>query len=286
MIITPLRYPGGKAKALKMILPLVPKYSEFREPFLGGGSVFIALKQLFPEKKYWINDLSNDLYHFWINLGVKPEQLIASIQKIKETEKDGRRLHKQLVNINPKASLEKAVRFFILNRITFSGTIEAGGYSQGAFEARFTQSSIDRLEPVSSILKDTKITNLDYEELINKQGENVFIFLDPPYLSATKSRLYGKNGNLHTTFDHKRFAEVMKKTKHKWMITYDDCPEVRNLFSFANIISWEFQYGMNNYKQKTAAKGKEVIITNYKPEKSIKQPTFFDLLISKPSLQL
>lgn len=263
MIITPLRYPGGKAKAIKKIIPLVPEFSEFREPFLGGASVFLALKQKYPDKKYWINDLNNDLYHFWVNLKDNHKKLIEGVQKIKDTEKNGRSLHKDFVKNNPKSSLGKAIRFFVLNRITFSGTIEAGGYSQGAFDARFTQSSIERLKPVHSILNNTKITDLDYEELIKKEGENVFIFLDPPYLSATKSRLYGKNGNLHTAFDHERFAKVMKKTKHKWMITYDDCPEIRKLFSYANIISWQFQYGMNNYKQDTAAKGKELIITNY-----------------------
>lgn len=263
MITTPLRYPGGKAKAVKKILPLVPDFSEFREPFLGGASVFLALKQKYPNKKFWVNDLNNDLYSFWVTLKDDCKKLVKGTQEVKDTEKNGKLLHKKLVEDSPTSRLKKAIRFFVLNRITFSGTIEAGGYSQGAFEGRFTQSSIERLTPVSSILDNTLITNLDYEELINKDGENVFIFLDPPYLSATKSRLYGKNGNLHTGFDHKRFAEVMKRTNHKWMITYDDCPEVRELFSFANIISWEFQYGMNNYKQETAAKGKELIITNY-----------------------
>ncbi len=264
MFTTPLRYPGGKAKALKKILPLVPNFEEFREPFLGGGSVFIALKQTYPNKKFWINDLNNDLYSFWVELRDNSKKLIKEIQKIKDNEKDGRLLHKNFVKNIPKNLLDKATRFFVLNRITFSGTIDSGGYSQGAFEARFTQSSIERLKPFSEILSNTKITDFDYEKLIKKEGKNVFIFLDPPYLSATESKLYGKKGDLHKGFDHYRFAEIMKKSKHKWMITYDDCPEVRKLFSFANIISWEFQYGMNNYKQKTAAKGKELIITNYK----------------------
>ncbi len=89
------------------------------------------------------------------------------------------------------------------------------------------------------------------------------MFLDPPYFSTTKSKLYGKKGDLHINFDHARFAKVMKNVKHKWLITYDDCPEVRDLFSFAHIKTFELQYGMNNYKQKTAGKGKEIIITNY-----------------------
>lgn len=260
---TPLRYPGGKSKALKMILPLVPKFKEFREPFLGGGSVFIALKQLYPQNKYWVNDLNNDLFCFWKVLRDNPDVLIEKIQKIKDTEQSGRVLHKRLIATISKNDIEKAVRFFVLNRITFSGTIEAGGYSEGAFNARFTQSSIDRLRDFVEVMEKTKISDLDYEKIVNEPGDDVFIFLDPPYLTATKSRLYGKNGNLHTSFDHKRFADVMKKCKHKWMITYDDCDEVRKLFSFANIVGWELQYGMNNYKQDKAEKGKEIIITNY-----------------------
>src|SRR3989344_2449054 len=125
-IKTPLRYPGGKSKALKKILPLLPKFSGFREPFVGGGSVFIALKQLFPEKAFWINDINNDLYHFWKSLRDEPEKLLAKIQKVKDTEKNGRELQKKLITTSPNEKLEKAARFFVLNRITFSGTIEAG----------------------------------------------------------------------------------------------------------------------------------------------------------------
>ena len=50
---------------------------------------------------------------------------------------------------------------------------------------------------------------------------------------------------------------------YKWLITYDNSPEVIDLFDFANIYEWELQYGMNNYKQKTAAKGRELFISNY-----------------------
>jgi DNA adenine methylase len=75
--------------------------------------------------------------------------------------------------------------------------------------------------------------------------------------------LYGKRGEIHTAFDHERFADEMKSCTHRWLITYDDSEAVRDLFSFADIVEWELQYGMNNYKQKTAAKGKELFIKNY-----------------------
>ena len=99
---------------------------------------------------------------------------------------------------------------------------------------RFTESSIERVKSLSNILVNTKISNFDYEEVISTDGEDVFLFLDPPYYSATKSALYGKNGTLHKIFDHERFANVMKRTNHKWLITYDDSEYIRNLFSFAN----------------------------------------------------
>ncbi len=163
---TPLRYPGGKAKALKTILPLVPTFSEFREPFIGGGSVFLALRQQHPNASFWISDLNAELYHFWLYLRDCPEALVEGVQQQKDTVTDGRTLHRSLVDNVPDAPLHRAIRFFLLNRITFSGTVEAGGYSQGAFEKRFTQSSIGRLRRVAPLLEGTKITNLDYEEVV------------------------------------------------------------------------------------------------------------------------
>jgi len=104
---------------------------------------------------------------------------------------------------------------------------------------------------------------VDYEELLKKEGENVFVFLDPPYFSATKSALYGKNGHLHKSFDHKRFAENMKNCRHKWLITYDDSEYVRHLFSFAHITPWNLTYGMRNITEQSDQIGKELFISNY-----------------------
>ena len=64
-IKTPLRYPGGKSKVSDYIVSLFPDYSEYREPFLGGGSVFLTALQNNPHAIYKINDLYTDLYSFW-----------------------------------------------------------------------------------------------------------------------------------------------------------------------------------------------------------------------------
>jgi DNA adenine methylase len=161
------------------------------------------------------------------------------------------------------SGIERAAAFFILNRITFSGTSLSGGYSQQAFEKRFTESSIKRFTDIVPLMNMTNITNLDYSKLLEEDGENVFIFMDPPYHSATKSALYGKNGELHIGFDHERFAEEVKKCKHKWMITYDDCEYTRELFKDYQITPFELMYGMRNVSKGNEMKGKEILITNY-----------------------
>jgi DNA adenine methylase len=265
-IKSPLRYPGGKSKALGQIMPHVqPNFTEYREPFVGGGSVFLGIKQSNNSiESYWINDLNHDLYCFWQNARDDIEALVEKVTEIKRKYTNGRELFEHFTRADLRLNeFDRAVRFFVLNRITFSGTVDSGGYSQQAFERRFTDSSISRLRMLAPLLDSVQITNQDYAELLFQEGDGVFVFLDPPYFNATKSRLYGVRGGLHTSFDHERFAANMQQCPHKWLITYDDSPEIRKLFSFANIVEWTLQYGMNNYKQEFAAKGKELMIKNY-----------------------
>ena len=271
---SPLRYPGGKSRALKQILPLIPvNILEFREPFVGGGSVFFGIRSLFQNriKSYWINDLNYDLYCFWKQVRDNAPALVKTLTETRATATDGRALFEKLTKLKDRLNqnrdllceFQRAVRFFVLNRITFSGIVDSGGYSQSAYEKRFTDSSIERVKSIYPYLSGVKITNGDYAEALFHEGEDVFIFLDPPYWKATESKLYGVRGKLHTAFDHGQFAENMRECPHKWLITYDDSPVIRELFAFADIQEWTLQYGMNNYRKESAAKGKELFIKNY-----------------------
>ena len=267
MIKSPLRYPGGKSRAIERLKELTPKeFEEYREPFVGGGSFFIYLKQQYPHLKFWINDLNPELYYFWKYAQIDSEKLAKELRKIRTETTDGQGLFNKLLSLDVihLQEFERAVRFFVLNRITFSGVVESGGYSQQAFDGRFTDSSIERVAQLANILQDVRITNLDYREILSESSSGVFTFLDPPYFKATKSKLYGKNGILHTEFNHDEFALEMKKHNDSWLITYDDSHEIRRNFEFANIYEWELQYGMNNYKQGKAEKGRELFISNYR----------------------
>ena len=123
MIKSPLRYPGGKSRAIGQIGKYLPNnFSEYREPFVGGGSLFIHLKQKYPYLKIWINDLNPELYFFWKIAQSDLEKLVKEAFYIKNNHQDGKKLFTELININVNqiSDFDRAVRFFILNRITFS----------------------------------------------------------------------------------------------------------------------------------------------------------------------
>ena len=152
---SPLRYPGGKQKAIPQIAHYLPQtFKEFREPFVGGGSVLFYILQQQPELPCWINDFNQESYYFWLHVKTNLPELVEQVSQIKREAKDGRALfdHLASANTNTLSPSQRAVRFFVLNRITFSGTIESGGYSQASFEGRFTESSIQRLSALQGCL--------------------------------------------------------------------------------------------------------------------------------------
>ena len=114
-----------------------------------------------------------------------------------------------------------ATAFYILNRSSFGGFTEQGknSFIRDAYKNTiFSQSKIKKLANISKIMQPWKITNQDYRVLMDEPGEDVFVFLDPPYM--IKDFLYGKDKEMHTSFSHDDFIEACKRCKHHWQITY------------------------------------------------------------------
>lgn len=265
MIKSPLRYPGGKSRAINYLTEFIPDFHELREPFFGGGSLTIHFAQKKKKRKYLASELNFELFCFWDILKTRPLELVENVQKIYNEWDNGKELFKTIMarRNDELTKMQRAVDFYVLNRITFSGVVDSGGYSEGAFQKRFTQSSINRLLSTTQVIQNIEFYYEDYNYLLSLPGENVFIFLDPPYFKAQKSKLYGKKGNLHLEFDHINFYENLKKCNHSWMITYDNSDYIKELFKEFFIEEWQLQYGMNNYKRSYAEKGKELLIANY-----------------------
>jgi len=114
-INSPFRYAGGKFYARKLILNFIPKHSNYLEPFAGGGSIFFAKEKV---NTNWLNDIDKELINCYLTIRDYPDQLIEKLQDEKATKER----HKYYKNeYQPTSSLERATRWYYLNRTLYSG---------------------------------------------------------------------------------------------------------------------------------------------------------------------
>lgn len=252
MNLSPLRYMGGKNRGIKYIIPLFPKnIEEVVSPFFGGGSVELELAQKGISVYGGENYLP--LTNFWQCLNLNPDKLASHVNSLYPCTK------KQFINYQNILNEEvliveydflKAAQYYVVNRCSFSGSTMSGGMSIN--HPRFTLKSINNIRNFK--IKNWNIINCDFEIILNKYN-NIFAFIDPPYYLGKGSKLYGKNGSEHKNFDHERLAAVIKKHKHNWIMTYNNCEYIRNLYKEFETREVIWAYGANINK-----KSNEIII--------------------------
>lgn len=278
-----LRYPGGKSR--KSVQDIILSYKpsvvkEYREPFVGGGGIFFAID---PSIKTWINDINPGLISLYEALKERPENFIENCRKILPLQKDeecvstkgtGKKYNKRLGEVfdslkyNEEA--DQALRYFFINRTVWAGRVNY----DPAFKSRMYYSNpqgwnivkTDKLEKAAKHIANTEITNVDYSNLLEKPGEDVWIYLDPPYVVDTKfkkgSKLYEYGFSME---DHIRFVDNVKKCKHKVCISYDNKTDVKEWFK-NDFYIYEHDWTYSGSTQKVKTIGKELIITNYPKE--------------------
>jgi DNA adenine methylase len=259
--ISPLRYPGGKTRACKIIDDIIIKYFDLEKfnillsPFFGGGSFEFYFQNKY-RYKLCVNDKFTPLYNFWYQVKINKQELCNELKKIKRVLKeDFINYRKTILELNDNI-LQQAIQYFIINRCSFSGATLSGGFSEEASNKRYTISSIDRIEKLD--LNSIDIYNLDFEQFINENSnDKSLIFLDPPYYLDKKSKLYGNNGDLHNNFDHEKLFNVIK-LKRNWIITYNNCDYIKNMYKDYIILDVNWSYSMN----KTKSSSEIIIISN------------------------
>ena len=188
---TPLRYPGGKSRACNKMEPYFPDlrdYVEFREPFLGGGSVALYIAKKYPHLKITVNDFYEPLVNFWSNLqmfGVELKDTLSEL-KSKHNDPDSARVlftsSKERINSSDSTPFDRAVAFYIVNKCSFSGLTESSSFSPQASRSNFSLRGIEKLPGYQEIISNWRISNYSYEYLMETDNDrNIFMYLDPPY---------------------------------------------------------------------------------------------------------
>ena len=268
---TPLRYPGGKSRActkLDQFFPDLRDYKEYREPFLGGGSVAIHITKKYPHLQVWVNDLYEPLVNFWKTLQDDGYALYKRLQELKSRYPDrgsakGLFLEaKELVNDDSVSPLYRACAFYVINKCSFSGLTESSSFSAQASDQNFTMRGIEKLPYYSQVIQKWHITNLSYEKLMTND-DGVFLYLDPPY--SIKDNLYGKKGTMHSGFSHETFHKTCDKYKVDQMISYNSDNLIKERFHGWKAQEYDHTYTMRSVGDymKDQQKRKELILLNY-----------------------
>ncbi len=257
---TPLRYPGGKSRAcVKMdaYFPDLRNYDEFREPFIGGGSVAIHITKKYPLLDIWVNDLYEPLVNFWQQLQMCGTDLKDNLKAIKlannkpELARDLFLYCKDKLHEEGRSNLDRAVDFYIINKCSFSGLTESSSFSPQASNSNFSLRGIEKLPEYSKLIEKWRITNYSYD------------YLDPPY--DIKDNLYGTKGSMHKGFDHDKFAADCDANNMDQLVSYNSDQLVKDRFKNWNAAEFDLTYTMRSVGEymRDQKQRKELLLFNY-----------------------
>lgn len=257
-VIIPFRWPGGKYYAIKLLRPFWENYrhNEYREPFFGGGSVFFAKEKV---EFNWINDLDSELINT-LQIMQNEETRKRLVSMFKDEYEATPESYARVKALEPNDNFERAYKYYYLNRTSFSGKMKNPSWGYRPKRSLPPRRWDERILPCGKKLEGARITSLDFSDVMLEDSPNsVLMFLDPPYFTAQQY--------VHSfeEKDHVRLADVCRQTKHRFFLTYDDCPEIRELYSWAHIYDLKFYYRLDNSRDNEDKRqiGSELVITNF-----------------------
>lgn len=267
MVYSPLRYPGGKGKLAPFMKALIENTGHvggtYIEPFAGGAGIALELLETGVVSQIVINDYDKGIYSFWRAILNETERFIDAIESIPLNIDEWHKQRNIIMNSENKYSFELGFATFYMNRTNRSGIIKGGvigGLEQsGAWkmDARFNKEKlIERIKKIAERKADIHVYNKDVVSLIQnyvpKYENNAFIYFDPPYFEKGK-QLYL---NFFNYDDHVRIEEMVNSLMNcDWVITYDDVPEIADIYSDHVLRRFDL-----NYSVAVKRKASEIII--------------------------
>lgn len=258
MNYSPLRYPGGKSRLAPFISLLIQKSKIenpiYIEPFAGGAGVALSLLISSVVDEIVINDYDKAIYSMWRALLTETDRFIDLIDTTPLNVKEWR-IQKQIYNEQGKKySLELGFAAFYLNRTNRSGILSnagpIGGFEQNGnylIDARFNRQELKRR--VLEIAKHKSKIHLYNKDIrtflknyVPKYQERAFIYFDPPYYKKGQA-LYK---NFFSPSDHQEIFDRICELNCPWLVTYDDVPEIRKIYSSYSGKRYDLIYSLAN----------------------------------------
>jgi DNA adenine methylase len=248
--------------------PDLRNYDEFREPFVGGGSVAIHITKKHPNLKIWVNDLYEPLVNFWQQLQMFGDELSNVLSTLKSSyntpdkAKELFLLSKDKINDKDSTDFCRAFSFYIVNKCSFSGLTESSSFSPQASNSNFSLRGIEKLPEYSKLIANWRITNYSYDYLMDG-NKGAFMYLDPPY--DIKDNLYGNKGSMHKGFDHDKFAADCDANNMDQLVSYNSDQLVKDRFKNWTAAEFDLTYTMRSVGEymRDQKQRKELLLFNY-----------------------
>ena len=300
--ISPLRYAGGKSKAIGIILENLPYLKEKKivSPFFGGGSIELCLSQILNFKVIGY-DIFNMLTNFWNVLIHNKTEFITELEKFEITKEEFTYNRNILLNYWEKIkpvdlhyktkkridlksedmtkldnnNILQAVYYYYNMTLSYGPMFLGWPSSNEINKDKFVR-RINRLKKLN--LKNLEISCASFDEILEKHIDD-FLFLDPPYYLDNDSKMFKgmyPNCNFaihHNDFDHIKLSEYLKRHKGGFLMTYNDCSVIRELYSdyLFEFPKWQYTYGQGETRigknrkdtQDNIKKSHEIIIIKW-----------------------
>ena len=257
---SPLRYPGGKTRLAPFIKELLCENKligiDYLEPYAGGAGVALSLLLEEYVNTITINDYDRGIYAFWCSIVHENERFCRRIKRVSVDLDTWEMQHEVQKNKKTSDLFNLGFSTFFLNRTNISGVIKGGvigGKNQTGnykINARFNKIDlIKRIRAIGKYRDRIKVTCNDALQIINREHDDTFFYIDPPYVEKSKY-LYM---NVYEEKDHRDISKALLSNRSKcvWLLSYDINDLVGNLYKHCkNNLTWKVGYGLSNRSSK------------------------------------
>ena len=268
---------GGKKSSRELIVSLFPLYYErYIEVFGGGGWVLFHKP---PGNDFEVyNDFNGLLTNLYRCVREKPNELIDALYFVLNSREDFNIVKETLARDSPVSDVIRASYFYQLIRYSY-----ASGLTSFGSQPHDMWSNFPLIEQAHRRLSKVVVENKDFEKLISQYDRPVsFFYADPPYFETEKYyKNVGEDG--FKKEDHIRLRDTLMGIEGKFLLSYNDCSFIRELYDAPNI-QIESYTRINNIKQRydNGAQFPEILVANYDMhEREINSPSQINLFEMK-----
>jgi DNA adenine methylase len=236
---------------VKLLKPMIKPHVCYAEHFAGGLALLMAKER---SKVEVVNDVNGSLVALYRNLQYHLPAVLAELDWMFSS----RQVLHDFIAQPGLTELQRAARFLLVNRTSFGGNMHSFAVSKTSGGSGFDRSRTEQLlRAAHERLNRVVVENLPYERsFANYDSKDTFHFMDPPYLNSQTSAYKG-----WTEKDMRQFRRKVDKLQGQFLITVDDSPFNRDLFSDCNIESVSTQNRLCNVRTHGDLKFGELIIT-------------------------